>query len=104
MKLRRVVSFDEKQLLGYSFECPGCENWHVIYTEPNPRGIQWRFNGDLERPTFEPSVISRWSYGEPPQERICHFFLREGRLEFLGDCTHRLAGQTVELPEKSDGG
>jgi hypothetical protein len=24
---------------------------------------------------------------------------RPGRIQFLGDCTHALAGQTVDLPE-----
>lgn len=29
---------------------------------------------------------------------VCHSFVRAGRIEFLGDCTHALAGQTVPLP------
>jgi len=30
---------------------------------------------------------------------ICHSFIRDGKIQFLGDCTHALAGQTVDLPE-----
>jgi len=30
---------------------------------------------------------------------VCHYFLKGGMLQFLGDCTHTLAGQTVPLPE-----
>jgi hypothetical protein len=27
----------------------------------------------------------------------CHSFITDGKIEFLSDCTHSLAGQTVEL-------
>lgn len=30
---------------------------------------------------------------------VCHSFIRDGRIEFLSDCTHALAGQTVDLPD-----
>lgn len=26
-------------------------------------------------------------------------FIRDGQIQFLGDCTHALAGKTVPLPE-----
>ncbi|MCZ4340562.1 hypothetical protein O4H52_03015 [Sphingomonadaceae bacterium G21617-S1] len=29
---------------------------------------------------------------------VCHSFVRNGQIEFLSDCTHALAGQTVPLP------
>jgi hypothetical protein len=32
----------------------------------------------------------------------CHYFLRSGQLQFLGDCVHALKGQTVELPDLPD--
>lgn len=32
----------------------------------------------------------------------CHTFIRAGKIEFLGDCTHALAGQTVALPDWPD--
>jgi hypothetical protein len=47
-------------------------------------------------------------YLEPPElfapENIttaprCHSFVRDGRIEFLTDSTHELAGQIVGLPE-----
>ncbi len=28
----------------------------------------------------------------------CHTFITDGRIQFLGDCSHKLAGQTVDLP------
>ena len=30
---------------------------------------------------------------------VCHSFVTDGRIQFLGDCTHDLAGHTVELPD-----
>lgn len=76
--------------------CPGCGRAHVIDT---PR---WVFNGDYERPTFQPSVnVSLDAEDGIPAYR-CHSFITDGRIQFLGDCTHALAGQTVELPEWED--
>jgi len=34
--------------------------------------------------------------------QVCHSFVTDGRIQFLGDCTHNLAGQTVDLPEITD--
>ena len=31
-------------------------------------------------------------------ETVCHSFVNNGRIQFLLDCTHHLAGQTVNLP------
>jgi hypothetical protein len=75
------------------FLCPGCRVTHGISTAPG----RWAFNGDVERPTISPSVLCTW----PPLPRRCHSFVRDGRIEFLSDCTHALAGQSVELPEYS---
>lgn len=89
-----------------AFHCPGCKTAHVIAVDGS-RG--WTWNGDGNAPTIAPSVLVRTgrqvdpSYqAEPddPPER-CHSFIRAGRIEFLGDSTHALAGQTVELPDWS---
>lgn len=55
------------------------------------------FNKDVERPTLCPSLLCSSVQGPNGQKYICHSFVREGRIEFLGDCTHALAGQTVDL-------
>lgn len=97
------------------FWCPGCDDTHQIHTNENG----WGSNGDLERPTFTPSVLVRaiqWDVEEHPRETfkrraerhagvpagehtICHSFVTDGRIQFLTDSTHALAGQTVDLPE-----
>lgn len=86
------------------FRCPGCDDNHQI------RVGTWTWNGDLDLPTFSPSVLVK-GYGYPhgidpapgevqkPGPTVCHSFVADGRIQFLGDCTHWLAGQTVDLPE-----
>lgn len=87
---------------GVRFTCPGCEDDHIVPTKPHPKG--WDFSGTDERPTLSPSIHIRWT-GEDdgkPIALVCHSFVRDGRIEFLGDCTHKLAGQTVDLPPPKD--
>lgn len=85
---------------GQIFFCPGCEQEHAVNTAPN--GPRWTYNGDTNRPTFSPSILvtTRWSVNDPGgKDEVCHSFVRDGHIQFLGDCTHELAGQTVELSE-----
>lgn len=105
-RLIRVTDRTTGDLHGWMFDCPGCSRTHVVTPD-------WSFNGDLERPTFSPSLLlrsvecpteeehARIMAGEkaPPRPLVCHSFIRDGRIEFLGDCTHALAGQTVDLIE-----
>lgn len=78
------------------FHCPGCDQMHGV---PVRGERAWGWNGSLELPTLTPSILIRWTHGEAHEPRICHSFLNEGRLQLLADCTHRLAGSTVDLPE-----
>lgn len=55
----------------------------------------------MDRPTIEPSILIRFARGDSPV--VCHSFVRAGVVDFLGDCTHALAGQSVAMkPEDSD--
>jgi hypothetical protein len=92
------------------FWCPGCEMHHGIHAG----GKGWTWNGDLEKPTFNPSILVRGTHPMTDEEHaawmadrtklptprpfVCHSFVRDGQIEFLGDCTHKLAGKTVPLP------
>ena len=81
-------------------ECPGCKHPHVLATTiPQSNGAKWSFNKDMDKPTFSPSLLV-WSDGIPsegiPATR-CHSFIRDGKIQFLGDCTHELKNQTVDL-------
>ncbi len=97
-KLRSLGDKDGR-LIGYGFNCPGCDRFHAVYTELHyrPQGV-WTFNGDTERPTFSPSLLVTWNEGPERAKRVCHSFIRDGQIQFLSDCTHALAGQTVDIP------
>jgi len=94
---------------GFSHWCPGCEETHAIHVDrPNHSGARWTFDGNVDRPTFSPSVnISSPGHTFPDGVKVeamrCHYFLRGGAIEFLSDCTHVLAGQTVSLPPLPEG-
>ena len=104
MLLTRLVHGENRELLGYMMECPGCESHHAIYTETrNDVGAVWQFDGNMEKPTFNPSILCRWKYGEAQVEKVCHFFVRQGMIEFLSDCTHALAGKTVAMVDMEKG-
>ncbi len=80
-----------------AFYCPGCDGPHQVGVEP-PAAVVWGWNRNAERPTFSPSILVSWEWGEAREKRACHSFVRDGRIEFLSDSTHELAGQTVDLP------
>lgn len=81
---------------------------HIIATdEPLDNGARWSFDGNVEKPTFNPSI--RISYNGPDADAqrdsgrrapsaCCHYHLHAGELRFCGDCTHALSGKTVPLP------
>ena len=100
----------------FMFWCPGCKCGHAVWTtKRNDRGATWSFNGNMDRPTFEPSLLVTHETWEPPVtpenleqwkvkpweqtkvKKICHSFVRDGRIQFLPDCTHALRGQTVPM-------
>lgn len=60
----------------------------------------WTWNGDFDKPTVHPSILVTTKY--PDRTDVCHSFITNGRIQFLTDSTHALAGQTVELPELED--
>jgi hypothetical protein len=80
----------------HSFWCPGCQCGHVFnaYINREPR---WNFNGDLTRPTLDGSLLVRSGNANGPT--VCHSFVKDGQIQFLGDCTHELAGKTVPLEQ-----
>lgn len=96
---------------GLAFWCPGCNQAHQI-----KHGLgRWTWNGHVDKPTFTPSVLvqgtklvldadGQWTGGWELDANgdtiptVCHSYIVDGRIQFLGDCTHALAGQTHDLP------
>jgi|ERR1035437_2051273 hypothetical protein len=103
---------------GLIFWCPGCKESHqVMYGAGN--GPRWNWNGNVDKPTFTPSILVRTGHycqrpgvdscwctwnAENPDDLVdfkcmlCHSYITDGNIQFLNDCTHELAGQTVPLP------
>lgn len=78
------------------FFCRGCDAPHCLSVGQGA-GPRWAYNGNPDAPTFTPSVLV--SYEQHGESVVCHSFVTEGRIQYLGDCTHALAGQTVDLPD-----
>lgn len=79
----------------------------------------WTWNGDTEKPTLKPSVLTQcghfapqskqdegcWCkyYKEHPDEipafhcYRCHTWINDGKAQFLPDSSHEFVGQTVDL-------
>jgi hypothetical protein len=114
MEKLKAVSNSPGQFLFY---CPGCENHHAVYVEGADFPHKWQWNGSMDKPTFSPSLLLKAPMWIPPVtgenyeefkknpwtqtqvETICHSFIKDGMIQFLGDCTHHLKGQTVEIPD-----
>lgn len=119
---------DKNGQLFLSFWCPGCNEVHAVkIASPGLPG--WSWNACAEAPTFGPSIAVSsgcktpnfnpatdhcWctynaelrAKGEIPcafECSMCHSFVEDGKIRFLGDCTHALAGQIVDLPAWSEG-
>ncbi|MGH6982018.1 MAG: DUF6527 family protein [Stellaceae bacterium] len=82
---------------GYLFWCPGCGEMHIVRTDP---GGGWTYNGDVNRPTFKPSIkvtgkqsihdaLGEWTgeYRRGPDgkalDSCCHSFVENGAIRFL---------------------
>jgi len=93
---------------GTYLPCEPAEATHLMIDRPGPGGgvilpvmiggrregtPNWTWNGDLEKPTLKPSILSRG------HDFTCHSFVNDGRIQFLGDCTHEFANQTLDLLE-----
>lgn len=127
----KIVTDSDGKFYGIRFDCPGCKSAAVLPVRWLPDGQvespcvasqpHWGFNGDFERPTLNPSVLTRTGHYCNPDQKpgncacdfqvrfpdeepwpwpcgVCHSFVKDGRIEFLSDCTHALAGETVDLP------
>lgn len=77
----------------YWLWCPACDDAVMI-------NDSWGWNGDLERPTFSPSLLTRLTMAG--RERVCHSFVVDGVWQYLGDCTHEKAGQHVPMVDLPD--
>lgn len=75
------------------FWCPGCECVHRF-------NDTWVISGTDEAPTVTPSLlVTGWIESQQFVGARCHSFIRDGKIQFLEDCGHKLKGLTVLLPD-----
>ncbi len=51
----------------------------------------WSWNGSVDCPTLRPSILTTC------MDFRCHSWITDGQAQFLSDCSHDLAGKTVDL-------
>jgi len=87
--------------------CSVEEATHVALYFPGPSGLiflpvlpphrtrrgtgAWTWNQDTEKPTLKPSVRTRGG------DFLCHSWVEDGMVRFLGDSSHDLKWKTVPL-------
>lgn len=96
VSLKRVEDHGDHYQLCYWW-CPGCDQAHVWRIGSSNGLANWDWNGDLEKPTVSPSILTHVS-----KENKCHVFIADGIIDFLSDCYHKLAGQKVAMVELPD--
>lgn len=80
--------------------CAACNTDHDFYVEaPTSKGARWTFDGNADSPTFTPSMNIRIGPMRDGSIKVCHYIVTAGQVQFCGDCTHALVGQTVPLPD-----
>lgn len=68
--------------------CPACDARHVLHMRLG--ALEWDHNP--KAPSFSQDI--RQQVGDV----ICSYRITQGRVQFLPDATHILAGRTVDLP------
>lgn len=89
------------------YKCPNCGHHSIPVVAGRKVEGSWEWNGDLVSPTISPSVLHSYPasfYAEHPNapKYICHYFIRNGCIQFCDDCTHDKRGQTIPLEQFSD--
>lgn len=96
MRVKCIQNQDPNKPGIFQVWCPACKREHPITRD-------WQFNGDLDRPTFSPSLlVHEIMTGPYVLHPRCHSFIDGGRIRFLSDCGHDKAGQTMDLPDVED--
>ena len=58
----------------------------------------WEFNGDMDSQTFSPSILVEYPKENPKTGHVReHFFITNGKIHYLKDCNHDMAGKTVDM-------
>ena len=89
--MERAKEFGDNQ---YGITCLACGCGHMLKN--------WQFDGNLERPTFTPSLLVTGYLNKENPNGVCHSYITAGRIAYLSDSTHEYAGKTIELNAYGD--
>lgn len=88
MKIIESLKNQSGDHAGWLIYSPGDKS-HILFDE------RWTFNGDFQKPTFTPSMLV--NANSPQLGKRSHFFVTDGKIQYLSDCDHELAGQTIDM-------
>lgn len=98
----RVLEVAPDYPFNLAFHCPGCGCSHGVNTDPSRQPL-WQLTLKDNKPTVTPSILVRHGKYPDPEDNLkygetrCHLFIKNGMIEYLSDCTHKLAGQTIPM-------
>jgi hypothetical protein len=84
---------DNDDIKYYWFWCPGCKELHSV--QVGKCSPSWTFSGTRDNPTIRASVL----VSPNKKEHRCHLFVTDGKIQYLSDSHHELAGKTIEMEE-----
>lgn len=74
-----------------AYICPACNEEHEI-------NDSWQIEEKDGIVNISPSILFRAeSFSYPEKNRVCHSFVKNNKIEYLNDCTHKMAGMTVDM-------
>jgi len=111
---RKYIPCDAHEATHVLLMLPGpiCNRMLPVILKGKREGTKcWSWNGDTEQPTLKPSILTRYKRQLTEDEYhrviegeiieldyvVCHSFVNDGKVQFLADCTHEFAGQTMDL-------
>ncbi|MFA5670202.1 MAG: DUF6527 family protein [Balneolaceae bacterium] len=97
MKLKEVRSSLYNAVVGYSFWCVACDSPHAFYTHDGyTNNKSWKLIS-TDPVTVQPSIKLTAPYKNETENYCCHLFLLNGKIRYLTDCTHYLAGKEIDM-------
>lgn len=79
----------------YFFYCPACKHEHTFTVKADK--TQWNFNGNINNPSFSPSLLNKELDEEGKIKSICHLVITDNKIHYALDCTHELRGQIINI-------
>ena len=90
MKNEYLEIIKDKDLIRFYFYCKACNEIHGIN---NTWAVEINAFG---KPTVNPSILIE------KENYKCHMHIKNGKIKYLDDSTHYLAGKTVDMTRKGD--